>query len=144
MTRDATDAGPRAARAFALIGGRAAATAVILGAVGYWPTVAIVPEGGVAAMLVGLAVALVGAWAGTVPSVLYLRKPPQEHPIGILLGLLVRFLVTAGLALALWLTGAWAEKPLLLWIGMAQFVLLGVDVTGLVSLLKSAAKETTR
>lgn len=116
-------------------------TAVGLAAIGYWPTLAQAGAAGASAMLVAIAIALVGAWAGTLPPVVYLAKPPQQHPIGILMGLSTRFLVTMGLALGVWLTGLFPKAPLLIWVGIAQFVLLGVDVAVLVGLLRKAAKE---
>ena len=119
------------------------ATAVGLVLVGYWPTGRLAGLEGQVAMLLGVTVALLGAWAGSLPTVLYLRKAPQEHPTGILAGLGVRFGVTMALALAVWLSDAVTPRPLILWIGIAQFVILGVDVTGLIALLKQAAKENS-
>ncbi|MFH1748944.1 MAG: hypothetical protein ABIG44_18075 [Planctomycetota bacterium] len=121
----------------------AGVAAILLLAIGYWPTRILAGSAGLMGMLAGVAVALVGAWAGSLPTLLYISRPAREHPIGILIGLGVRFGVTMGLALAVWLCHVVPEKPLLLWVGIAQCVILGVDVTGLVILLKKAAKEVS-
>ena len=131
----------RRGAAFTRIALCAGATAAALALVGWWPTAARVGSAGVPAMLAAIAIALVGAWAGTAPAVWILNRPPQQHAAGLLTGLAVRFGVTIGLTLALWLTDAFAARPLLLWVGIAQFVILAVDVAGLSSILRRAAKE---
>lgn len=117
------------------------AVAAAVAFVGYWPTSSQAGSAGVVAMLVGVGVSLVGSWAGSAPTIAYLRKPPREQPNGILIGLSVRFAVTMGLALAACFVSGIERKPLLLWVAISQFVILLVDVLGLVSLLKNAAKD---
>ena len=119
------------------------ATGAALALIGYWPTDDQAGPAGVNAMLAGIAIALVGGWAGSAVTIGYLTKPPQQHSNGILLGLSVRFAVTVGLTLASWLSEMFPSIPLLLWIGMAQLVVLAVDVPGLVGLLKRAAREAS-
>ena len=138
-----TSASLRPAPALLRLGLTAVATAVTLGAIGYWPTVARAGPAGAWAMLVGIGIALVGAWTGVLPTVACLSKPPQKHLAGILLGLGVRFGVTFGLTLAVWLSDRFAQTALLLWVGLAQFVILGVDVYGLTGLLRRSAKEAS-
>jgi len=117
------------------------ATAALLALIGYWPTAARAGSTGVIAMLVGIGIALVGGWAGSLPTVAYLPRQPREHANGILIGLAARFGVTLGLAVGAWLTGVFPKAPLLLWVGIGQLAILAVDVPGLVVLLKRAAKE---
>ncbi|MEW6250191.1 MAG: hypothetical protein AB1716_06060 [Planctomycetota bacterium] len=131
---------PQPAVAFRNIALRALLAAILLGALGYMPTMLQAGGAGLGGMLGGISIALVGSWAGSLPTALYLVRPPRQHPTGILAGLAVRFVVTIGLALGAWLTGIWPERPLLIWVGIAQFVLLAVDVLGLTALLKRAAK----
>lgn len=128
--------------AFLRVAMMSAGVALLLALVGYWPTASHAGSAGVAAMLVGIGVSLVGGWTGSLATIAYLRKPPREHPNGILLGLAVRFAVTLALALAVWLGGPFQRLPLLLWVGIAQLVILLVDVLGLVGLLKRAARTT--
>jgi CHASE2 domain-containing sensor protein len=109
------------------------AAAATLALVGYWPTQVQAGAPGVSAMLAGIGIALVGGWAGSLPTVAYLPRKPREHAIGILIGLATRFGVTLGLAVAAWLTGVFPKTPLLLWVGIGQLVILAVDVPGLVT-----------
>ena len=141
MTTQTNSPEIRPAPAFARVALASAATAAALIALGYWPTVTQAGSAGINAMLAGIGVALLGGWAGSAPTVAYLAKPAQQHPIGILIGLGVRFGVTIGLTLVVWLSGAFPRTPLLLWVGIAQLVVLAVDVVGLVGLLKRAARE---
>jgi hypothetical protein len=127
--------------AFARVALMSTAAAVALAAIGYWPTVAQAGTAGVNAMLVGLAICLVGGWVGALPTVAYLSHPPREHPTGILAGLAVRFGVTLGLTIAAVLTRAFSDVPLLLWVGVGQLVILGVDVFSLTGLLRRAARD---
>jgi hypothetical protein len=117
------------------------AVAAALALIGYWPTSSTAGSAGVTAMLVGIGVSLVGAWIGTAPVLAYLRKPPREHANGILLGLGTRFAATLGLALAACFVGDISRTPLLLWVAISQFVILMIDVVGMVSLLKRVAKD---
>ena len=94
-------------------------------------------------MLVGISISLLGGWAGTLPTIACINKPPREHAAGVLGGLGVRFAVTLGLAVAILLTGAFAKVPLLLWVAVSQLVILVVDVLGLAALLKRAAKDAS-
>jgi hypothetical protein len=127
--------------AWARIAAVSALTAGLMAVIGYGPSRTLAATAGVQGMLAGIGVALVGAWAGSAPTLAYLSKPVREHAIGILLGICVRFMVTIGLAIGVWLGGAFAERPLLVWVGLAHFVILLVDVWGLAALLKRAAPE---
>jgi hypothetical protein len=127
--------------AFLRIALASTAAAAALGLVGYWPTVVQGGVGSVKAMVAGIAISLVGGWIGTIPTIAFLSRPPREHPMGILAGLGARFAVTLGLAIAAVVTGAFSNVPLLLWVGISQLVILGVDVFSLVGLLRQAARD---
>jgi len=130
----------RPVSAFLGISLKSAGTAVALGLVGYWPTSAQAGSVGVSAMLVGIGIALIGAWLGTLPTIACLPQEPRRHANGILLGLAVRFAITLGLGIAVLVTGCFSVIPLLLWLAIAQMVILMVDVWGLVTLLRRAAR----
>jgi len=131
----------RAFGIFVRVGAASAAVAAIMALIGYFPTVRLAGAAGVTAMFVGIGISLIGAWVGVTPTIAYLGKPAREHPTGILAGLGVRFAVTLGLALAAALTDMFARLPLLWWVGISQFVILGVDVFGLVGLLKRSKRD---
>lgn len=126
---------------FATLAVRALLGAAVIAGLGYFPTRQLVGEEGIPAMLAGIAVALVGAWIGTAPMVYALAFPPQQQITGLMGGLGLRFGATIALGAVVWLSAGLAQKPLLLWIGMTQMVLIAIDVAGMVPLLKRSAEE---
>jgi len=141
MTVQRANRSLRRAAAFGRIALCAAGAAAAVALLGWLPTYELCGSAGVRAMLAAVGVALAGAWAGVLPTVACLSRPARQHPQGILTGLGVRFGVTVALALGLWSSGVLEERPFLLWVGIAQFAILGVDVWGLSVLLAQAAKE---
>jgi hypothetical protein len=111
--------------------------------VGYWPTAAVAGAAGVHAMFAGIAVALLGGWVGLLPCFFVLRRDPRQQVNGILGGLGVRFAATLALAAAVFLTGVFAPRPLVLWVAIAQLAVLAVDTIGLVSLFKRTPGATS-
>lgn len=107
--------------------------------VGYWPTAAIAGADGIRAMFAGIGVALVGGWIGLVPALFVLRRDPRQQISGILGGLAVRFAATVALAAAVFFTGVFEPRPLILWVAIAQLIVLAVDTVSLVGLYKRAA-----
>ena len=114
---------------------RAAATAVVAGgfaaaglvAIGWLPTARLAGAAGTNAMLAGTLIALAGGWAGLVPILRALPQRPADQLNGILLGTVLRFVVTLGAAIAFALGGLFAPRPLVLWVAIAQMVLIAVD-----------------
>jgi hypothetical protein len=119
----------------------ALATAVGLAILGYFPTLSRTGQAGVSAMLVGLGIALVGAWVGSLPPFFFLHRSVREFPAGILAGLLVRFVGTMGMALGFWTLDIVPHVPLLIWVGVGQIVILAVDTIGMVRLARDFAGE---
>lgn len=140
MAHPATDP-VRPVPAFVRLALLSTATAAGVALIGYLPTARLAGEAGVRAMLAGIGVALLGAWAGCLPTLAYLRRPAREHASGILLGLSLRFALTLGLAIAVWLADEFPRYPLLLWVAIAQMPLLLVDVLGLAALLRQGARS---
>jgi hypothetical protein len=87
-------------------------------------------------LLVGVAIALVGGWIATYPVVASLRRPGSERVNAILLSTALRFAITLALAAAAALSGFFDPKPLIVWVAIAQLVVLAVDTIGLVRLFK--------
>lgn len=113
--------------------------AVGVALVGYWPTANVAGPAGVAAMFAGIGVALLGGWIGLIPSFIVLRRDPRQQINGILGGLGLRFAATLALTAAVYFTGAFEARPLVLWVALSQLVVLAVDTVGLVGLYKRAA-----
>jgi hypothetical protein len=119
-----------------------ALTAVGLVAIGYVPTVRLAGVEAISGLFFGVAIGLVGGWGGTLPPILYLRRPVHEQTNGLLLGIVVRFGLTLALALAAWLAQFVEARPLLFWVGLSQLVILAVDTFGLVGLLKRVSERS--
>lgn len=115
--------------------------ALVLGAAGYVPTKAVVGAEALPALIAGIAIALVGAWAGVIPVCLVLKREPKEHPIGIMLGTALRFLLTLGLAVGVVLTKLVPLKATIVWVAIAQLVLLAVDTINMLAVVKAATRR---
>jgi hypothetical protein len=127
---------PDSTQAFVRMAALTAAVAVVLGLAGYYPTIALCGSEGVRALVIGMGVALVGAWLGSLMPALFISPDPRVFLNGLLLGLGVRFAVTLALALLLRALDVAPEKPLLLWVGLGQVVLLGSDSVAQVRLAR--------
>ncbi len=125
--------------AIARLGLAGLATAVAYTVIAWWPTHVLAGAEATAGLLCGVLLALLGAQVGNVPCVRALAKAPREHTNGILLGLALRFGVTAGLAVGAGLSGWVPAKPTVLTVALAQMAFLFVDVMGLLALLKRAS-----
>lgn len=121
-------------REFARIAALALAAGGGLALLGYWPTLRQAGSAGCSAMMLGLSVAVLGAWLGSAVPFYFVRRPLEQFSAGLLAGLGVRFGFTLGLALAVRSLEIVPAEPLLLWVGIGQVVILGVDVFGLVRL----------
>ena len=88
-------------------------------------------------MALGIGIALLGAWLGSLPPLFFVHRPLHEFPTGILAGLLVRFVATLGVALGIWALDIVAGAAFLIWVGMGQIVILAVDTIGMIRLARS-------
>lgn len=114
----------------------AAVVGVVLAILGYIPTRVLSDGAGTQAMLIGIGVALVGAWAGSLMPVFFISPNPRVFLNGILLNLGVRFAGTMALALLLRALGIGPDKPFLLWVGIGQVVFLVSDTIMLLRLVR--------
>ncbi|MBK8915721.1 MAG: hypothetical protein IPM64_14195 [Phycisphaerales bacterium] len=108
------------------------ATAVLCGLAGYWPTLALAGSGGVSAMIAAIA----AAWPASLIAVLVTGRAFAGPPTGwigaAMLGLGLRFGLTIAAVIVMDAMQHWPREPLLLWIAIAQLVLLKVDTLTLV------------
>ena len=107
----------------------AVAMSLLLMAVGYAPTLGQGGEEAVRAMVAGCLASLLGAVAGSLPILLSGGRPIPERMPAVFASIGLRLVVVLGAALALALSGAFAVKPLLLWVVIAHAGLLLVDST---------------
>jgi hypothetical protein len=94
---------------------------------GYLPTRWWGGEGAVPAMVAGCVVGLLASLAGGVPVALGRRAGPQAAHQMMMLAMAVRFAAALALGLAAALSGAFAVRPLLVWIAILYVALLVVD-----------------
>ena len=102
------------------------AAAAGLAALGFWPTRRLAGDEGVAAMLAGCAIAAAAGLAGGVV-LFYGPSAWRRSAAAALAPQLVRLAALALFGAAVALSGAFALKPLLLWIALAALALLVVD-----------------
>jgi hypothetical protein len=87
-------------------------------------------------MLVGLAVAVVGGWVGSLIPAMCAQQPARVMGVALLIGLISRFIVTLALAVGLKLSGLVPTTPLLIWVGAGHLLVLATDSLGLVRLVR--------
>ena len=142
LTMSATKANPDAASAFIRCAVASALSALLLAAIGWFPTAHLAGSAGLAAMGVAIAISLVGAWVGSLIPILCMTGDAYRFLGGVLGGLAARFMLTMAIALVLRAMDLLPAKPLLLWVGIAQFAILGVDTMMLLRLSRSLKWET--
>lgn len=91
-------------------------------------------------MGLGVAIALLAALAGLVPSVLMLGRGGQRQMNGMMMGMALRFIITLVLLLAALLSGWLPKLALALWVAIGYMVLLTVDTVGVMWLSKRCAR----
>ena len=138
-----SDAEFRPAPVFVRLALLSGATASVAAAIGYFPTRALAGAGGVWAMGVGVAIALLAAVAGLVPPLLAMRLPARQRLNGMLAGMLIRFVLLLALLLAALFSGLLDKAALALWAAIGYIILLAVDTAGLVWLNKRVARTST-
>ncbi len=105
------------------------AAAILIGlfALGYLPTVRSAGEDGVSAMIAGGGVSLAASVAGTVPFLLSQARTPAEIMPAVMGSIALRLAAVALLASAVALSGAFATRPLILWVAISHVGLLVAD-----------------
>jgi hypothetical protein len=122
--------------AFFRLAAASLATSVGLALIGWYPTTALGAPDADRAMWTGIAVALAGGWAGVLAPVAVLGGSAATLAYATLAGLGVRFFVTVTAALVIRKLGSLPVTPLMLWVGLAQLVILAVDMIGLVRIVR--------
>jgi hypothetical protein len=123
--------------AFLRLASASLAVSVGMALLGWYPTHALAGPGAGRAMLVGIAVALAGGWAGVIAPVAVIGRSAATLAYATLGGLGVRFFVTLAAALLLRQLRVGPATPMLIWVGLAQFVILAVDIIGLVRIVRA-------
>lgn len=106
----------------------AVAAAVAAALLGYVPTRHLGGEGAVPALIAGCAIGVIASGVGALPILLARRSGAAPSPVQGLLSMAIRLAVLVVLGVSAGLSGAFATRPLIIWIGLGYAVQLGLDV----------------
>ncbi len=121
----------------------AVATAGLLMALGYLPTLRWGGETAIPAMLAGCGLSLIASLVGAVP-VLWARGQPPMVAVPAAMGsMALRLALVLVMAVAAVLSGWFATKPLLIWVAISHPVLLVIDTWFARTQLQSQASTPT-
>jgi hypothetical protein len=101
--------------------------AIVIGVAGYFPTIQAAGTAGLPAMVAGIGVALAAALGGAAPPILALHGNPHERVSAMFTGIVVRFAIVILMTLAVWLSGVFEKRPLLVWTVMAYLAFMVID-----------------
>ncbi len=101
----------------------------VLLVLGYLPTARLAGDDGIAAMVAGCGVSLVGSAAGTVPFLLSRSWTPVESMPVLMGSIALRIVVVVALAALAALTFELAIRPFLVWVALSHASLLVADTS---------------
>lgn len=130
-------------RAFLKFAGMNLCVAVVLLALGYFPTVRMLGADGIIAMLCGVAVTMLATLAGMVPVLLASHGSAQDRPQAIMMGMAIRLGLLVILSASLVLGGVAPYRPLLIWIAISFLVFLMIDTLVMYAVLVAANQNPT-
>lgn len=124
------------ARSYVKFVATAAVTAALLAGLGYFPTVRLVEEGAAAAMLAGCGISWASSCFGAIPLATAASGPTKRAAEAILLSTAVRFVAALLLVVPAALSGWFNRNALVLWVAISYMIMLLVDTTFAVRLMK--------
>lgn len=107
--------------------GYAAGILALLWVIGYFPTLRLAGESGPIAMVAGSFLSLVGSVVGTMPFVWFRDRQQGDFVARAMGAIALRLSVVIVLALAVALSGFFANAPLLIWVAISHAGLLVAD-----------------
>ena len=126
---------------FAVFVGVGLATALVIAAIGYYPTERHAADGGAVAMLVGCSVSWIASCIGALPTAAALSSRPKQAATAILASTMVRFITALVLVVPLVLSG-WLEKTVLvLFVAVSYLMMLLVDTLLAVRMIRRAEEQ---
>ncbi len=114
--------------------------AVLLLAIGYFPTKRLAGTEAVPAMVAGCVISMLSSIVGALPLRNSSRGPVSRVPQAVLLSTALRFLVVLILALSVALSGWFVRAPLLVWVAISYMVFLTTDTVRNVRMVEPAGK----
>ncbi len=124
---------------FAAIG---ISTVAALVALGYVPTRRLAEQRGVNAMFVGCGISWIATLIGAAPICAAVRREPASQLNAVLMSTALRMFVVLILSLSMALSGWFEKGPLLVWVGIAYVVGLGVDTAYAVRILNMSSSRS--
>ncbi len=106
----------------------AVAAAVAAALLGYVPTRRLGGEGAIPALIAGCAIGVIASAVGALPILLARKSGATPSPVQGLLSMAIRLAVLVVLGVSAGLSGVFAIRPLIVWIGLGYAVQLGLDV----------------
>lgn len=124
--------------------GLAAATILVVCAVGAWPTHALSGSGGFVAMAIAAVLTFVGSVGGYLPILSRAASGSIEaRAQAWMIGLGIRLFLTLGVLLAFWAAGFAQREALLIWASALYVVLLAVETVVVARTLRVANPSGT-
>lgn len=139
-----TPARPSFASSYVRFAATAVATAALLAALGYVPTVRLIGDGAVAAIIGGCGISLAASCLGAIPLAAAASGPAAKSAQGILMSTGVRFLVVLVLVVPAVLSGWFHRNALVTWVAFSYMTMLLVDTTFAVRLMKRFEENPTK
>lgn len=106
----------------------AVAAAVAAALLGYMPTRRLGGEGAIPALIAGCAIGVIASAVGALPILLARKSGATPSPVQGLLSMAIRLAVLVVLGVSAGLSGVFAIRLLIVWIGLGYAVQLGLDV----------------
>jgi uncharacterized membrane protein len=106
----------------------AVAIGVAAALLGYAPTRRLGGDGALPAMIAGLVIGLIASAVGAVPILLARRSGAAPSPVQGLLSTAIRLAALVVLGVSAGLSGAFATRPLIVWIALGYAAQLALDV----------------
>ena len=105
------------------------ATALVVAALGYFPTMRLTSGGGAAALAVGCGVSWIASCVGAVPISLALSQSRASLGSAVLAATALRFGVVLASTLCVALTRVFEPAPLLIWVALSYLTLVAAETT---------------
>ena len=126
---------------YAVFVGIGLATALVVVAIGYFPTVRLRGGEGAVALLVGCGVSWVASCIGALPTAAALSSRPKQAATAVLTSTMVRFVTAIVLVVPLVLSGWFDRTVLVLFVAVSYLMMLLVDTLLAVRIIRRAEEQ---
>jgi hypothetical protein len=117
------------------------ATALVVAALGYFPTMRLTSGGGAAALAVGCGVSWIASCVGAVPMATALSLRPTQAATAVLTSTVVRFITAIVLVVPLVLSGWFDRTVFALFVAVSYLMMLLIDTLLAVRIIRQAKEH---